>query len=425
MPKLPPLIEQYFIKLLNNELIIAQGCTEPGAIALAASKAREILGQFPNSIEVSVSNNIYKNAKSVLIPNLMGLYGIEAAAIAGSVIGNSESQLQILSSISQENVNKIQEILKKNICTVNILGTNSPVYIKVRMQANNDDVTVEIKDFHTNIHKILKNGRTLFKDGALPQKQVIFDSKLLNLSNIILFSETVILEKVSPLIDAQIKFNKEISQVGLDDVYGSQVGKTILNIYGDNVESRACAAAAAGSDARMGGCPLPVIINAGSGNQGLTVSLPVMVYADHLKVNKEKKYRALILSNLVALHQKAYLDRLSAVCGAVNAACGSGAGITYLYGGNKEQICHTITNTLAIMSGMICDGAKQSCAGKIAISIHAAILAHHLSISQKGFLPGEGIISRDCERTFKNIGRIANVGMKNVDSIICEIMSSE
>lgn len=412
-----------YLNILKHELVPALGCTEPIAIAYASSKACEVLGCFPESIEVCCSGNIIKNVKGVTVPNSGGLKGIEVAAVLGMVGGKSERELEVLENITPEHIQKTKDLVQNGFCVCTLKEGVPNLYICAKVQRNGHCAEVTIEDSHTNITKIVLDGSILMeKRPDKQEEETPIDKSQLTVKDILAFADEVKLEDVQDIIRRQIDMNSKIAQEGLDNNYGAQIGKTLMQMWGKSITTRACAWAAAGSDARMGGCSLPVVINSGSGNQGITVSLPVIVYAKEWEVSREKLYRALVVSNLIAIHQKYYIGSLSAYCGAVSAACGAGAGITYLYGGDYQQISLTIINTLGNVGGIVCDGAKPSCAAKIASSVDAALMAHHLSIQNKSFLPGEGIIKGDVEETIKSVGYIGRVGMRSTDTEILNIM---
>jgi len=414
-----------YVEILNDELVPALGCTEPIAIAYAAAKAKAILGRDPKRVEVWCSGNIIKNVKGVTVPNTGNLKGINAAAIAGIVGGNPEMGLQVLEHISDEDINTIKKLLNEEFSKTCFAEAVDKLYISAKVFADNESAEVCIKKSHTNICMMKKNDVVIFeKNDNNDEKAIGGDRELLNIKNILEFANIVKLEDINQLISNQICMNTAISDEGLKNHYGVDVGKTLLKYYGNDIKVRAKARAAAGSDARMSGCSMPVIINSGSGNQGMTVSLPVIEYAKELGVSKEKLYRALVVSNLTAIHQKTAIGKLSAYCGAVSAACGSGAGITYLHGGNYEDISRTIINTIANIGGIVCDGAKPSCAAKIASAVDAAIMAHYMSAQNNVFQSGEGLVKNNVENTIKSIGRMGNQGMKGTDVEILKIMTS-
>lgn len=411
-----------YVAILKNELVPALGCTEPIAIAYAAAKAKEILGEFPEHISLCCSGNIIKNVKGVVVPNSGGLRGIDVAATLGVVGGDAKRQLEVLEDIIQDHIKKAKELVAAGFCSCSLQEDVANLYIVARAEANGHYAEVTIINRHTLIKKIVKDGEILFDQKMEQESPNYIDKSVLNIESIIAFANEVKVEEIEEVIGQQIRLNTAIAEEGLSHSYGAQVGRTLLETYGNDVKVRARAKAAAGSDARMGGCSLPVVINSGSGNQGMTVSLPVIEYANELKVSQDKLYRALVVSNLIAIHQKKYIGSLSAYCGAVSAACGAGAGITYLYGGDASDISQTITNTIANVGGIVCDGAKSSCAAKIASSVDAAILAHAMGSKNRCFQPGEGIVQEDVEDTIRSIGYIGRVGMKNTDVEILNIM---
>jgi len=413
-----------YLALLKSELVSALGCTEPIAVALAAATAARILGTRPERIEIWCSGNIIKNVKGVVVPNTGNLKGIEAAAIAGIVGGDADMGLQVLQSVKAEQHPEIRRLLADGMCGVRLIIGESNLYIIAKAYAGNESAEISIKDSHTNIFKIVKNGQTVVEkaDSTQVHDGVEIDRTKLNVRDILEFAETVGLTDVESIIASQIDKNTAISDEGLRGQYGASVGKTLLKCFGNDIKIRAKARAAAGSDARMSGCALPVVINSGSGNQGMTVSLPVIAFAEEMKLGKEELYRALVFSNLIAIHQKTAIGKLSAYCGAVSAACGSGAAITYMSGGDLDSISKTITNTLANVGGIVCDGAKPSCAAKIASAVDAAIMAHYLSTEGKTFLDGEGLVTGDVEGTIANIGRMGNAGMRSTDLEILKMM---
>lgn len=412
-----------YLNILKHELVPALGCTEPIAIAYAAAKARQVLGEFPERVEMNCSGNIIKNVMGVTVPNSGGMKGIDVAAILGIVGGNADKALEVLEEVTPEDIARTKELVEQRMCTCSLVDGVANLYIVAKVIKGSHYAEVTIINHHTNITKIVKDGEVLLD---LPveaeEEDAQIDKSRLTVKDILEFADCVKIEDVQETLERQITMNTAISQEGLDNNYGAQVGKTLMSVWGKSVTTRACARAAAGSDARMGGCSLPVVINSGSGNQGMTVSLPVIAYAEEWEVSREKLYRSLVVSNLIAIHQKYYIGSLSAYCGAVSAACGAGAGITYMYGGNYQQVSLTIINTLGNVGGIVCDGAKPSCAAKIASSVDAALMAFHLSIQNKSFLPGEGIIKGDVEKTIKSMGYIGRVGMRTTDTEILNIM---
>lgn len=416
-------IRQNMICILKGELVKALGCTEPITIAYVSAKAREILGKMPEKIVISCSGNIIKNAKSVIVPMTGSLKGIEAAAITGCVGGDSNKGLEVLTDVNPQDLKKVQKLLKEKMCKVEYLDTSEKLHIVENVYAGKEVVQIELVRTHLGIVKISKNGQVLYENK--PEEEEETDYTCLNVKNIFDFANTVSIGEIRELIEEQIRCNTEISQEGIRKGYGANIGKLLLEHYGNDVKIRAKAKAAAGSDARMSGCEFPVVINSGSGNQGLTVSIPVIEYAEYLNVEHEKLIRALILSNLIAIYQKHKIGRLSAYCGAVSAAAGAGAGITYLYGGSEKQIEDTVTNTLANVSGIICDGAGASCAAKIASSVDAAIMGSIMAREASVFEPGDGIVKSNLQKTIDGVVKLARDGMKITDEIILHIMVDE
>lgn len=416
---------QDYINVLKEELIPAMGCTEPIAIAYAGAIAREHLGCLPERVEIEVSGNIIKNVKSVIVPNTGGLRGIEVAAAAGIVAGDAAKELKVISEVSTEAVAVIHKFLESTPITVNFSDSKKIFDIMITVYGNGHSAYVRICEFHTNIVEIREDDKyVLQKDIAVEDSLGFTDRGFMNVQEIIEFADTARIEDVKDILDLQIECNVNISEEGLAGDYGANIGKVLLKTYGtDDVKIRAKAKAAAGSDARMNGCEMPVVINSGSGNQGITASIPVIEYAKELGVSDEKRYRALLVSNLITIHLKSGIGRLSAYCGAVSAGCASGAGIAYLYGGGVDEISHTIVNSLAITSGIICDGAKASCAAKIATAIDAGILGYNMYKEGQQFYGGDGIVSKGVENTIKNVGQLAKEGMATTDQEILKIMT--
>ena len=409
-----------YIKILKNELVPALGCTEPIAIAYAAAKAHEVLGQMPEKIELCCSGNIIKNVKGVKVPNSNGLKGIDVAATLGVVGGRADRELEVLEDVTDADIEKTKELVQQGFCTCTLKEGVENLYIVAKVIAGEHSAEVTIVNRHTLISRIVKDGEVLYQIAAHEDSPEYVDKSVLNVKDILEFADTVRIEDVKDILDRQITMNSAISDEGLNHPYGAQVGRTLLNDYGNDVKIRARARAAAGSDARMSGCSLPVVINSGSGNQGMTVSLPVIEFAKEWNVSQDKLYRALVVSNLIAVHQKKYIGSLSAYCGAVSAGCGAGAAITYLSGGSYEDVSLTIVNTIGNVGGI--DGAKSSCAAKIASAVDAAILAHYMGQHHRSFQPGEGIVREDVEDTIKSMGYIGRVGMKDTDTEILNIM---
>lgn len=414
----------HFVAILNKELAVALGCTEPIAIAYAGAKAREVLGMMPIRCSVSCSGNIIKNVKGVIVPNSDGQKGIDVAVALGIIGGDASKELAVLESVTQADRRQAKELLIQDFCTCELIENVENLYIIVRVENKTDSAEVEIKNYHSNITRIVKNGNVLYeKKEEIKETENFPDKSLLNVKDILEFANTVCLSEIEPVIKRQIEYNSAIAEAGIHEAYGAEVGRTLLSDFDRNsVKLRAKAYAAAGSDARMSGCPMPVVINSGSGNQGITVSVPVIQYAKEYQATEEQMYRSLVVSNLISIHQKKYIGSLSAYCGAVSAACGSGAGIAYLSGADYEVICNVITDTIANIGGMVCDGAKPSCAAKIASALDAAIMAVHMARKKRVFQSGEGLVKANVEETIKSIGRMGREGMKHTDIEILNIM---
>ena len=417
-----------YTEILRGELIPAMGCTEPIAIAFAAAAAGKLLGEEAEHMVISRSGNMIKNVKAVTVPNSGGQKGIPAAAILGLVGGDPDKKLEVITEVTEEARERTRKLAKEGFCEVKFAENVPNLYISAIVRGKEHSAEIRIENSHTNISLMERDGEVLFQEGEQPKDDTpipIGDKSLMDLQGILEYADSVDLSEVRELLQRQIDMNYAISQEGLDNVWGACVGKTILEAFGHDVKSCACARAAAGSDARMSGCPLPVVINSGSGNQGITVSMPIVEYAKALEVSEQKRFRALIISNLVSIYIKHFIGALSAFCGAVSASCGAGAGITYLSGGDYPRISKTITNTLANVGGIVCDGAKPSCAAKVASSLHAAILAHHMSMNDKSFAAGEGIVEDDVEETIRNMGYIGKVGMRPTDREILNVMTDQ
>lgn len=416
-----------YIRILEAELIPATGCTEPIAIAYAAAKARQALGALPDRCRVECSGNIIKNVKSVVVPNTGNLRGIEAAAAAGLVAGDPDVQLQVISHVAEKDRDAIRAYRDSHPIEVTPWTGGKVFYIALTVWAGADSARVVIEDHHTNITRVEKNGVCLFAEAGDCTEGVEGDGPeydLLSVERIIDFADHVDLFDVEVVLERQIACNTAISQEGLTHDWGARIGQTLLLAQGNGVRVRAKAAAAAGSDARMSGCEMPVVIVSGSGNQGMTASLPVVEYAKELGASREKLLRALVVSNLVTIHQKTSIGRLSAFCGAVSAGCGAAAGIAYLHGDGYEVIAHTVVNTLAILSGMVCDGAKPSCAGKIAMAVEAGLMGYEMyKHGENQFYSGEGIVKKGVDNTIRTVGRMAREGMRDTDREILDIMT--
>ena len=420
---LTPELSESYLAILEEELIPAMGCTEPIALAYASALARKTLGALPEKAVLTVSANIIKNVKSVIVPHTGNLRGIEAAAAAGFVVGDADLELEVLSRVPLDRIPSIREFLNRADISVRTSESGYIFDIQVFVTAGNHQAYVQIAGNHTNVIRIEKDDTVLLSKAYVQSGETQqTDRSILSVENIIAFADIVDISLVKPILDRQIACNTAIAEEGLRGEWGASIGKVLLTAYGDPVHNRAKAMAAAGSDARMSGCEMPVVINSGSGNQGLTASLPVIVYAEHLQVSQEQLYRALVVSNLITIHLKTGIGCLSAYCGATSAGCGAGAGITYLYGGKAWEISHTIVNAVAINSGMICDGAKPSCAAKIASAVEAGLLGMQMQKQGSEFFGGDGIVVKGVENTINNVGRLASVGMRETDKEIIQIM---
>ncbi|MBM6841968.1 serine dehydratase subunit alpha family protein [[Clostridium] spiroforme] len=414
---------QTYINILKEELIPAMGCTEPIAIAYGAAKAREVLQAVPDCVRIEASGSIIKNVKSVIVPNTQHLKGIPAAATAGIIAGHSQLELEVISQVNDQQLAAMKDFLEHTPIDVEHIDHGAVFEIIVTLWHYNDYAKVKIEGYHTNIVLIEKNGETIFTKKPDHQKSnQSADRNLLNMEAIWQFVQCLDDNDVKAILDRQIQYNMTIAEEGLKGDYGANIGKVLLKSYGDDLKIKARAYAAAGSDARMNGCELPVVINSGSGNQGITCSVPVIVYGQALQVTTHQLYQALALSNLVAIHQKTGIGRLSAYCGAVNAGVAAGAGIAFLCGGEYEDVIHTVVNGLAIVSGIICDGAKASCAGKIASAVDAGILGYEMYKNGQQFYAGDGIVTKGIEATIKNIGRLGKEGMKETNNEIIDMM---
>ncbi len=412
-----------YVSLLKSELIPAMGCTEPIAIAYAAATARDTLGCFPDSAHIEVSGNIIKNAKSVVVPHTGGMRGIDSALIAGLVAGRAEARLEVISEVTPDEIDRMNEVKKTLPVKVALADGEEAFYIHVTLTSGTDTAEVEVIGRHTNITKIKKNGNTVFhSDNDITAST---ERVPLTVEEIVDFADNVDISEVKDVLDRQISYNMAIAEEGLRNDYGANIGKVYLSAYPNDVSIRAKAYTAAGSDARMNGCELPVIIVSGSGNQGMTASIPVIVYAREMGVSAELLYRALCLSDLITIHVKSGIGTLSAYCGAVAAGAGAGCGVAYLHGGKYREIAHTLVNALAIDSGLICDGAKASCAAKIATAVENGLLGFHLFRAGNQFFGGDGIVKKGVENTIGSIARLAKDGMRETDKEILHIMLDE
>lgn len=415
---------KFYTQLLKDELVPAMGCTEPIALALAAARARQLLGEIPESVSVQVSPSIIKNVKSVIVPHTGHLKGIPAAVAAGIVVGNADNQLEVLSKVSGDEYPAISRFLETTEIDVIPLYDGVVFDIIVTVYKSGNRARVRISNKHTNIVLLEKNGEVLL------EREILRDAEKgdpappvdMRMQDIWEYVGSVDIEDIKPTLKRQIEYNMAIAEEGIKNDYGANIGKVLLETQGDNVRVRAKAYAAAGSDARMNGCEMPVIINSGSGNQGMTASIPVIVYAKELGVSEEKLYRALALSNLTAIYQKTPLGRLSAYCGAANAGTAAGAAIAYLHGGDYHTIIHTIVNSLAVVSGMICDGAKASCAAKIVLSVESGILGYEMAKCGQQFRAGDGIVLKGVDATINAVGRLGKDGMRETNEEIIKMM---
>ena len=410
-----------YLDILKEELVPAMGCTEPIAVALAAAKAREVLGCKPEKMVVRCSGNIVKNVKGVVVPNSGGQKGIAPAAVLGMLAGRSDRDLEVIAEVDDSAIAETKRLCKTDFCSCKLEENEENLYIRVEMMTKEHRVVVEIRTNHDHIAWIEKDGKTLFSQADVKVSRRGDKSKL-NITDIFDFANTVQLADVQPILHRQIVYNSAIANEGLKNKWGAGVGKTLFTAGEQDVRMRARAAAAAGSDARMNGCSLPVVINSGSGNQGITCTMPLVVYAKEWGVSDEKLYRALVLTDLLALHQKFFIGNLSAYCGAVSAGAAAGCGIAYLQDEGLEVIEHTLINAIGNVGGIVCDGAKASCAAKISSAVDAGILGYDMAKHDRCFPFGEGLVEKDAEQTVQNIGRVGRVGMKATDVEILNIM---
>ena len=412
-----------YVQILKEELVMAMGCTEPIAISYACAKATQVLDHLPDRIVVKASGSIIKNVKSVIVPHTNGLKGIEVAAAAGALYGDADAKLEVLSSATREQIEELPEYVQNTNITVQHIEQGHVFDLEIHVYYEQEHASVRIVDTHTNIVQIEKNWQVIFEDKTT-SLELKADHSALIMKQIWDFSKTVDIDDVKEILDRQITCNMAIANEGIHNSYGANIGHVILNMDSDCVKTRAKAYAAAGSDARMNGCELPVVINSGSGNQGITCCVPVVVYAKELDCTQEQLYRALVLSNLTAIYIKTGIGTLSAFCGAVSAGAAAGAGIAYLHNGTYKEIQHTIVNALAILSGTICDGAKASCAAKIASSIDAGIMGYYMYKNKQQFYAGDGIIAHSVDETIQNIGTLGSQGMLQTNDKIIEMMIS-
>ena len=411
-------------EILKEELVPAMGCTEPIAIAYASSIARSLILSLPTSVTVYASPNIIKNVKSVVVPHTGGERGIEAAASIGIVAGREELELEVLSKVGEEDIERSKELRRDAKFTILPSESGYIFHIRVELKNDSESSAVEIAGNHTNVILKERNGEVIYKKeykDSVESKKT--DRSILSIKSISEYADTVDIESIKETLERQIEYNTAIANEGLHGSWGANIGSILLKSYGESVQNKAKAYAAAGSDARMNGSEKPVVINSGSGNQGLTASLPVIVYAKDLNVSHNTLLRALAVSNLVTIHLKSGIGSLSAYCGATSAGAGAGAGVCYLFGGRENEIAHTVVNALAIESGMICDGAKASCAAKIASAVEAGLLGMEMQKYGSEFYGGDGIVKKGVENTINNVSRIAREGMRETDKTIIEIMT--
>lgn len=421
------------LRILEEEIVPAEGCTEPIAIAYAAAKAKKILGSIPTKVNIYLSGNIIKNVKSVIIPNSGGMVGIEASVAMGLIAGNADKELMVISEVSSETLKEVKEYLDKKIIKIHLHPEDIKLYIRMEIEdENSDKVILEIKHTHTNLTRIEKNGEILLNqicnDGDFNSS--LTDRKILSVKYIYDLTKSIDIDLIKPIFTKVISFNSAIAEEGLTGNYGVNIGKMILDniekgIYGNDVRNKSASYASAGSDARMSGCALPVMTTSGSGNQGMTASLPIIKFAAEKNLSEEELIRGLFMSHLMTIHIKTNVGRLSAYCGAICASAGVAASLTYLHGGSYEMVCDAITNILGNLSGVICDGAKASCAMKISSGIYSAFDATMLALQKECLKAKDGIVGCDIEKTIVNVGNLAQAGMKGTDEVILKIMTEE
>ena len=418
------------LKILEEEIVAAEGCTEPIALSYAAAKAKRILGTIPNKVDIFLSGNIIKNVKSVTIPNSDGMVGIEAAIAMGLIAGDDRKELMVISDVTSEQLTEVKEFLAKDIVKTHVHPGDIKLYIRLEISNDKDNVVLEIKHTHTNVTQILKNGKVLLSqvcnDGDFNSS--LTDRKVLSVKFIYDLAKTIDIDLIRPIFQKVVNYNSAIAEEGLKGKYGVNIGKMILDniekgIYGNDVRNKAASYASAGSDARMSGCALPVMTTSGSGNQGMTASLPIIKFAAEKNLSEEELIRGLFVSHLITIHVKTNVGRLSAYCGAICAAAGVAASLIYLHGGSYEMVCAAITNILGNLSGVICDGAKASCAMKISSGIYSAFDATMLALNKDVLKSGDGIVGVDIEETIRNVGELAQSGMKGTDETILDIMT--
>lgn len=420
-------IYENYISILQEELVLATGCTEPIAIAYCAAKMRALLGRLPDEVSATVSGNILKNVKSVVVPNTGGQKGIQPAIAVGIVAGDAEKELQVIADVTEAQQPTITAFLQS--VPIHVACGQSPCLLDIQITGTTNDghsACVRITNNHTNIVYLAKDGEVLLEQPVVDAAdEHLTDKRCLNVEDIIRFADTVPIERITPVLERQVQYNAAIAEEGLRGNWGAQIGKILREDYGDDIKQEAKAWAAAGSDARMSGCEMPVVILSGSGNQGITASMPVYRYAERIGATKEQLYRALAVSDLITIHQKTGIGRLSAYCGAISAGVGAGAGICYLLGGGFTAVAHTVVNAVAILSGTICDGAKPSCAAKIAAAVDAGIMGYRMYLHHREFQQGEGIVAAGVDSTIANIGTLAKEGMLQTDQTILSIMTGQ
>ena len=415
-------IKRDFLAILREELIPAMGCTEPIALAFAAAKAKAVLGTAPDRITARCSGNIIKNVRCVRIPNSGGMTGIEAACALGALAGDADRHMEVLEAVSSDGLEQTASFLKENRCAVEYLESTIPLHFVIELAAGEHTASVEVRYSHTNIVRMIRDGETLFMTEDLQEATEIADRGCLSVENIAAFANEIELDAIRTFAERQIACNMAIAERGMQGDFGVGIGQAILELYAANPFAKMRAMAAAASEARMEGCDLPVVITSGSGNQGITSTVPVIVYAQEHGVSQERLFRSLMFSTLLTVYQKEYIGKLSAFCGAVSAACAAGAAITYMVGGSLQQINDTIDNTLANIPGIICDGAKASCAAKISSALDAAMFAHALAMRGKVYESNTGILQNDTGDTISCVGHIGRVGMQPTDQEIVKLM---
>lgn len=414
---------EYYTQVLKEQLIPATGCTEPIALAYAAALGRKTLGRLPEAVELTVSGSIIKNVKSVVVPATGGMKGMETAVAAGIVVGREDSVLEVLSCVPADTPDRIREFLAKCPITIKLSVSEQLFDIEIRMEAKGHSSKVRIIDTHTNVVWLSYDGQVLIEKNSTESHMPQGAAAVLAIKKIVEYARVCRMEDVADTIEHQISCNTALSSAGLAGGWGAEIGKTLLmGEQNPDVQLRAMAAAAAGSDARMSGCELPAVINSGSGNQGLTITMPIVEYAKELQSSHEELIRALVLANLIAVRIKQSIGYLSAYCGVICAGCSAAAGVAYLYGADETVIEHTVVNGLAILSGTICDGAKPSCAAKIAMAVNAGLLGFQMARKGKEFVHGEGIIKKGIENTIEEVGILSREGMDITNKVILDIM---